>query len=76
MASGFAQLSRLTIRNSSPLLLGSFDIGHNSDRALKVSTPFGIEEKEGSRGCSAWAEGWEEDRKAGLRILQRFTGET
>jgi hypothetical protein len=52
------------------------DIGHNGSRNLKISTPFGIEEKEGSRRCSAWAEGWEEDRETGLRILQAATSKT
>jgi hypothetical protein len=42
----------------------------------KISTPFGIEEKEGSRRCSTWAEGWEEDRDTGLRILQKAASKT
>lgn len=52
-------------------------MGHNGSRNLKISTPFGIEEEEeGSRRCSAWAEGWEEDRKTGLRILQAAASKT
>src|ERR1700751_2367792 len=51
-------------------------IGHNNDRRLRISTPIGIEEKEGSRRRRTWAEGWEEDRKTGLRILQAATSET
>ena len=63
-------LARTVIAAQTPLVLLLFnDIGHNDERSLTISTPFGIEEKEGSRRCSAWAEGWEEDRKAGLAIL-------